>query len=293
LRASESLFLAIRGLRYHVRRWPAPSDRPGAPRMFLLHGWMDVSASFQFVVDALRGDWDVYAPDWRGYGLTEWGRSDSYWFPDYIADLDRLLEEFESERPVNLVGHSLGGNVAALYAGIRPARVARLVNLEGFGMAPTRPEQAPKRYARWLNELHQRPTLRPYKDFDALAERLRQGNPRLTREKADFLARYWGREQGEAVVLRSDPAHKIVNPLLYRIEEAQACWREVSAPVLWVDAAESDTLKRLGLSDAQHAERRNCFKNLKHVTMRDAGHMLHHDQPEEVARLIEEFLAGR
>ena len=42
---------------------------------------------------ALRGGWDVYAPDWRGYGLTEWGRSDSYWFPDYIADLDCLLEE--------------------------------------------------------------------------------------------------------------------------------------------------------------------------------------------------------
>jgi len=292
LRASESLFLAIRGLRYHVRRWPPPSGRSGAPRMILLHGWMDVSASFQFVVDALRGDWDVYAPDWRGYGLTEWGRSDSYWFPDYLADLDRLLEELESENAVNLAGHSLGGNVAALYAGIRPARVAKLVNLEGFGMAPTRPEQAPKRYARWLNELHEPPTLRPYKDFDALAERLRAGNPRLTREKADFLARHWGREEGATVVLRSDPAHKIVNPLLYRIEEVQACWREVSAPVLWVDAAESDTLKRLGLSDAQHAERRNCFKKLKHVTMRDAGHMLHHDQHEEAARLIEEFLAG-
>jgi pimeloyl-ACP methyl ester carboxylesterase len=66
----------------------------------------------------------------------------------------------------------------------------------------------------------------------------------------------------------------------------------VSAPVLWVDAAESDTLKRLGLSEAQHAERRSSFKNLKHVTLRDAGHMLHHDQPEEVARLIEAFLAG-
>ena len=57
-------------------------------------------------------------------------------------------------------------------------------------------------------------------------------------------------------MLRGDPAHKIVNPLLYRIEEVRACWREVSAPVLWVDAAESDTLKRLGLSEAQHAERR-------------------------------------
>ena len=58
---------------------------------------MDVSASFQFLVDALRGDWDVYAPDWRGYGLTDWGRSDCYWFPDYIADLDRLLEAIESD----------------------------------------------------------------------------------------------------------------------------------------------------------------------------------------------------
>jgi len=114
---------------------------------------------------------------------------------------------------------------------------------------------------------------------------------RLTREKAGFLARHWGREEGETVVLRSDPAHKIVNPLLYRIEEVQACWREVSAPVLWVDAAESDTLKRIGLSAAQHAERRNSFRNLKHVTVKDAGHMLHHDQPEELARLIEEFLA--
>ena len=292
MRASESLFLAIRGLRYHVRRWPPPSPRPGAPKVFVLHGWMDVSASFQFVVDALQGDWDVYAPDWRGYGLTEWGKSDSHWFPDYLADLDRILEHFAPQDAVNLVGHSLGGNVAALYAGIRPQRVAKLVNLEGFGMAPTRPEQAPKRYARWLNELHERPTLRPYKDFDALAERLREGNPRLTREKADFLARHWGREQGGGVVLRSDPAHKIVNPLLYRIEEVQACWREVSAPVLWVDAAESDTLNRIGLSETQHAERRNSFKTLKHVTVKGAGHMLHHDQPEEVARLLEAFLGG-
>jgi pimeloyl-ACP methyl ester carboxylesterase len=291
LRDCDSLFLAIRGLRYHVRRWPPPSAHSGAPKVFLLHGWMDVSASFQFVIDALWGGWDVYAPDWRGYGLTEWGRSDSYWFPDYLADLDKILEHFAPQDAVNLVGHSLGGNVAALYAGIRPQRVARLVNLEGFGMAPTRPEQAPKRYARWLNELHERPSLRSYRNFGELAARLRQNNPRLTQEKADFLARHWGRDAGaEGVVLRSDPAHKIVNPLLYRIEEVQACWREVSAPVLWVDAAESDTLKRLGLSDAQHAERRNSFQTLKHVTVREAGHMLHHDQPEEVARLIEEFL---
>jgi pimeloyl-ACP methyl ester carboxylesterase len=274
-----------------VRRWP-PSRNAGAPKLFLLHGWMDVSASFQFMVDALAGDWDVHAPDWRGYGLTDWGKSDAYWFADYIGDLDRLLEELESEKPVNLVGHSLGGNVACMYAGIRPQRVAKLVNLEGFGLAPTRPGQAPRRYGRWLDELHERPTLRTYKDFDELAERLRKNNARLSAEKAQFLARHWGRESQEGVVLRGDPAHKIVNPVLYRYEEVRACWQQATAPVLWVDAAESDTLKRLGLSAAQHAERRESFKNLKYVTVRNAGHMLHHDQPAEVARLIEAFLAG-
>jgi pimeloyl-ACP methyl ester carboxylesterase len=289
LKASQSLFFDLRGLRYHVRRWPCD----GAPKLFLLHGWMDVSASFQFMVDALRGDWDVYAPDWRGYGLTDRGKSDCYWFPDYIADLDRLLEALEAGTGVNLVGHSLGGNVACMYAGIRPQRVAKLVNLEGFGLAPTRAEQAPRRYARWLDELHEPPRLRAYKNFAELAARLSQQNPRLTPERAQFLAPHWGREAGgEGVLLRGDPAHKIVNPLLYRYEEVRACWQQVSAPVLWVDAAQSDTLRRLGLTEAQHAERRSAFKNLRYVTLKDAGHMLHHDRPEEVARLIEEFVRG-
>jgi pimeloyl-ACP methyl ester carboxylesterase len=286
VKESASLFYPIRGLRYHVRHWPAPR----APKLVLLHGWMDVSASFQFMVDALRGSWDVYAPDWRGYGLTEWERADSYWFPDYIADLEFLLERI-GEGPVALVGHSLGGNVATLYAGVRPARVGKLVNLEGFGMAPTVPAQAPKRYARWLDELRDPPGLRPYESFSALAARLQQGNKKLSKEKAEFLARHWGKEEGGGVVLRSDPKHKIVNPVLYRIEEIMACWRQVTAPVLWVDAAESDTPARVGLSAAQIAERRACFADLRHETIAGAGHMLHHDQPEAVAAAIERFLS--
>ncbi len=287
MKPSESLFYDVRGLRYHVRRWPGDTGR----RMVLLHGWMDVSASFQFLVDALRSDWDVYAPDWRGYGLTDWGKSDCYWFPDYVADLDLLLERVQAETPVNLVGHSLGGNVAALYAGVRPARVRRLVNLEGFGMAPTRPEQAPERYGLWLDELHQNSGFRPYPDFGSLADRLQKNNPRLARERAEFLARHWGRQTPDGrVLLRGDPAHKIVNPVLYRYEETRACWAQVTAPVLWVDAAESGTLKHIGLSAEQYAERRAVFRHLKYVTVQGAGHMLHHDQPEQVAGLIEQFL---
>jgi pimeloyl-ACP methyl ester carboxylesterase len=285
VRASESQFHQIRGLRYHVRHWP----RPGAPKVVLLHGWMDVSASFQFLVDELKGDWDVYAPDWRGYGLTDWGREDQYWFADYLADLDFLMQKIDANL---LVGHSLGGNVACLYAGIRPERVTKLVNLEGFGMPATRPEQAPKRYARWFDELRERPGLKPYGSFEELALRLQKTNPRLKGEKAAFLSHHWGKEEGGKVVLRSDPAHKIVNANLYRLDEAKACWSQVVAPVLWVEADQSDTLKRMGLDAAQLAERRAAFRTLRYEKVADAGHMLHHDQPAAVARLIEAFLAA-
>ena len=44
MKASNSVFHSINGLRYHLRTW----GDPGKPQLFLLHGWMDVSASFQF-----------------------------------------------------------------------------------------------------------------------------------------------------------------------------------------------------------------------------------------------------
>ncbi|MBK8063198.1 MAG: alpha/beta hydrolase [Betaproteobacteria bacterium] len=287
MRPSESLHYDIRGLRYHVRHWPGRADR----RMVLLHGWMDVSASFQFLVDALAADWDVYAPDWRGYGLTDWDRSDCYWFPDYLADLEQVLDRIQPDAPINLVGHSLGGNVGALYAGVRPARIAKFVNLEGFGMSRTQSEQAPQRYARWLDELRDKPALKPYASFAALADRLQKNNPRLRRDRAEFLARHWGRPAEDGgVALRSDPAHKIVNPMLYRYEEARACWERITAPVLWVDAAESKTLGQIGITPEDYAERRAAHRTLRYETVQEAGHMLHHDQPERVARLIEDFL---
>lgn len=287
MKPSESLFLDIRGLRYHVRHWPGNAGK----KIFLLHGWMDVSASFQFLVDAMSRDWDVYAPDWRGYGLSQWSGSDNYWFPDYLGDLDALLDRLQPGEPVDLIGHSLGANVAGLYAGVRPARVARFVNLEGFGMPATLAEQAPRRYARWLDELRETPRWKPYADYAALADRLQKNNPRLQRARAEFLARHWGRDaEGGGVVLRSDPAHKLINATLYRLDEALVCWRQVTAPVLWIDAAESETKTRMKLTAEALAERRAAFASIEHHTVQEAGHMLHHDRPEEVARLIEQFL---
>src|SRR5688572_7079884 len=150
-KAARSEFVPIRNVKYHVLVWGEPG--PEKVPLVMVHGWKDVAASYQFVVDALAQDHYVIAPDWRGYGLTEAPGADNYWFPDYLADLDFLLDHYSPDAPVHLVGHSLGGNIAMLYAGSRPARIRRLVNLEGFGMGATRPAQAPRRYAKWMDEL--------------------------------------------------------------------------------------------------------------------------------------------
>lgn len=289
MKSSESVFVPVRGLQIHCRCWGDSAH----PRLIMLHGWMDVSASFQFLVDALTGAWHVVAPDWRGFGLSDWGSAGSYWFPDYLADLDALLAHFSADRPATLIGHSMGGNVACLYAGARPDRVGALVNLEGFGLFAADSQTAPRRYEKWLRELSRDHRFRDYADFEDLAARLTENNPRLTAERARFLAHHWGEVRPEGKVrLRSDPRHKIVNPVLYRVEEAEACWRRVTAPVLWVEGELTETPQRLNLDEAALIARRGCFSRLTYRKIANAGHMVHHDQPEALAVVIATFLLG-
>lgn len=286
MKQSKSEFHTIRGLRYHVRTWGEPRQPP----LFLLHGWMDVSASFQFLVDSFRSDRYVIAPDWRGFGPTEWAR-EGYWFPDYYADLDALLDLYAPQAPVNVVGHSMGGVVACTYAGIRPERVAKLVSLEGFGLARTTPDLAPGRYRKWLEQQRAPPGFRSYRSFEEVATRLQRNNPRLKDGMAAFLARHWAREQAPGeVVLASDPRHKMVGPYLFRLEEVLACWRHVTAPVLWVFARESKGTGYLKDTPEQLLERKSAFRDFREAWLDACGHMIHHDQPQRLAQIIEAFL---
>lgn len=277
--------IRVRGLHFQIYRWPAA----GADPIVLVHGWGDTGETFQFLVDHLALDRTVIAFDCRGFGRTEWPR-DGYWFPDYLADLDALLEHLAPHRPVDLVGHSMGGNIVMLYAGIRPAQVRRLVSLEGFGMPRTTPDQAPSRYRQWLDEVKEGSSFSTYDDFEHLARILAQRNPRTRADRIDFVARSWGRRRDDGrIELRADPRHKLANPVLYQREQAEACWRAITAPLLYVSAQASDFARRH--AEEIRAERlHELFKDLKSATVPEAGHMLHHERPEAVAKLLEEFL---
>ena len=294
-RISHSEFVPIRNLQYHVQVWGEPS--PDRLPLVMLHGWMDVAASYQFVVDALNQHHYVIAPDWRGFGRTSAAEADNFWFPDYLADLDFLLDHYAPQGQVNLLGHSMGGNVAMLYAGVRPERIRRLINLEGFGMPATTPDKAPKRYAVWMDQLKQLHrgdlALKTYANAAGVADRLMKTNPRLGADKAQWLAQHWAREDASGQwIIRGDPAHKIFNAQLYRVDEVLAIYRRLNMPVLMVEASDNslDLWWKGQFTLAQFHERLQAVPQVEIARIENAGHMMHHDQPEVLSALIERFL---
>jgi pimeloyl-ACP methyl ester carboxylesterase len=295
-RAFQSEFIPVRGLRYHVLSWGDPA--PGRPPLVLLHGWMDVAASWQFVVDAFAQDRHVVAPDWRGFGRTDSDGQDHYVMGDYMADLDVLLDHFAGDAAVDLVGHSMGGNVAMLYSGARPQRVRRLVNLEGFGMPEARADEAPARYGKWMDELKRlhrgELDLHAYRALDGVARRLMKTNPRLGADKAHWLAGHWARQRADGFwAILGEPGHKISSAQVYRLDEVLALYRRISAPLLAVEAADDSlsTWWKGRYTLAQYHERLQSVPDARVARVEDAGHMLHHDQPARVAGLIERFFA--
>lgn len=277
--------LSIRGLRYRIHEWGESGSRP----LLLLHGWMDTGLTFRFLAHTLGPDYHCLAPDWRGFGHTD-RVPGGYWFADYLADLDALLDKLVPDQAVSLVGHSMGGNVAGLYAGVRPQRVRHLISIEGFGLAASPPEEAPERYARWLDSLRQPLRSRRFDNYAALAEHLRHRHLGLTREHAEALARDWAYHSTAGVFLRGDPAHKRPNPVLYRLEEAMACWRRITAPVLWVYGTRSVYVAKLReLGD--WAERTGCFRDFREARVPKSGHAVHYEQPQALARIIAAFLS--
>ena len=288
-RPARSETLRLRGLKTHLWRW-GPDENPP---IVLLHGWADSGETFQFLADCLPDDWSLAAPDWRGFGRSEWAPAGAYWFPDYLGDLDALLEALSPDRPARVVGHSMGANVLSLYGGARPERLERIALLEGFGLARLPPAAAPERYRQWLEQLRGAPPrIASYASFDAFARFLAKRNPRLTLDRAQFIARAWGVERDGRIAVRSDPAHKFVYPVLYRRDEAEACWRDITAPVLLMLGDRSEYVARLRPDwDVQTLGAR--FRQAETALLADCGHMLHHENPQAVAAVLTPFLAPR
>lgn len=285
-RVSRTESRSIRGIRYNIRRW-GPAD---APLIVMVHGHRDASITWQFVVDNFQRDYHIVAPDWRGFGYSGWAEQ-GYWHQDYLADLDALIDWVSPDAPVNLVGHSLGGNVANTYAGVRPERVAKLCAVDGFGLRNREPDDVPQHMNRWLKSWRDPlPKSRPYASLEDMAARLVQANPKLDMPRARLLA--WGQHRIDANGAYGwsfDPAHARPFGTLHRVDEWAACWRRITAPVLWVG---SGTPFPPTIEDDSHPLewRRQQLPHARFERVAGTGHNVQHDGAQELALLIEQLL---
>lgn len=282
---AEQLTVPVRSLKYRIHRWGNTAAEP----VFFLHGWGDTGMSFQFVADAMAADWCMIAPDWRGFGDTDWN-PEGYWIPDYLADLDILINHFVPEGKVRLVGHSMGGNVVTVYAGVCPDRVSHVVSIDQYGLQDSDPADAPAHYAKWLNDWRNPPRNMAYENISPLIKRLCSLAPHLPQDRAAWLAQFWCRtDAGGGVVSKIDPGHKRVNPVLYRREEARACWRRVIARALVVRGEESSIIERY-TDEVLRTDFIDCFGSMEEVSIPQCGHMIHLDQPEQLSGILDNFL---
>jgi pimeloyl-ACP methyl ester carboxylesterase len=265
---------------------------PKKPLLFLLHGWLDTGASFHFLVEHLQDRFYCVAPDMRGYGKSGHTKNPlGYFFYEYIADLHDILRKFSPDAPVRLLGHSLGGVIATIYAGIFPERVSHLMNVEGFQIPERKPEEGPPLARRWLEAMG-RERFRVFPDLRDFAERLRESNAALPPERARFLAKHLAKKVRGGWMMAADPRHKWAEPYLFLLEFYEAFCRQIRARRRLVASGFTEAHGRFSVFDDPEAVRQapaHWPAGTRKAVIPDCGHMIHQERPELLAKEILDF----
>ena len=284
---SRKLRLPAIGLDYHFLEWDAESDHT----VVLLHGFLDVAWTWETTARAgLAKRFHLVAPDFRGHGDSDRvGKGGYYYFMDYVADLRELIPQVARKR-VSLVGHSMGGSVAAYYAGTYPADVARLALLEGTG-PPDMGGAGPERVNAWIASWQRVRTSgeRGYATLDDAAAQMRKHDalldPAVARQAAERGTR---RGDDGRYYFKHDPLHATPGPYGFQVEAAEKFWRRVSCPTLLVEGEKS----QFRHPPAEAERRAACFKDVRRATVPGAGHAMQRHQPAALAELLTEFLSS-
>jgi pimeloyl-ACP methyl ester carboxylesterase len=272
------------GMRINAWEWPAA----GQPLLLLIHGGRDQARSWDFVAERLTDQFHVIAPDLRGHGDSEWSNEGQYDLADFVADSASVLLSLPS--PVQLVGHSLGGNIALRLAAICPERVERLVAIEGLELPLTRDaaksrEPLARRFRHWLDNRLLLEARRPplYASVEEAADRMAREFPQLDRAMIDHLALHSVRAIEGGFTWKFDNRTRLRPPIDSDSRDFDSLLTSINCPTLllyggksWVPVPDP---KRLAL-----------IHDLSLMRHESAGHWLHHDNPDRFASDIAAFL---
>jgi pimeloyl-ACP methyl ester carboxylesterase len=284
-----SHFYVSQRLHLHYVDW----GNAARPTLVLVHGNRDHARSWDWVARALRHDWHVVAPDLRGHGDSAWVTGGPYAIADNVLDLANLIDALGPE-PVTLVGHSLGGSVTVMYAGVYPERVRKLVSIEGLGPPPAmiermRARPPHERVRDWVRQLRDLAARQPrrYPSLEAAAKRMREENAFLSEEQALHLTAHGvNRNEDGSYSWKFDNYTRTFAPYRFDVEDMRFLWQRVTCPVLLVRGADS------WAGDPVADGRAAVFRDARSITIPRAGHWVHHDQLDAFLDALRGFLGA-
>ncbi|TNE77321.1 MAG: alpha/beta hydrolase [Gammaproteobacteria bacterium] len=262
----------LTGLTWPARVTGSESKRP----LLMLHGWLDNSLTFVKLAPELAGQRTVHGIDMAGHGRSgHRPAGQSYLLMDYVADLAELIEEHIHEVdpvPVDLVGHSLGGIVCALYAAAFPENVRKLVMIDSLG-AISRPveETIPQLRKSIRKRISGSGRQVVYPDIATAAKAREGGLSPLSPEAALTLIPRNMKPASGGYVWRTDPRLRHPSPLMMTEEQVYASLKSIQTPTLFVRAEKGLLSYRKGLD-----ERADAIPDLK-IAHVPGGHHCHLD----------------
>jgi len=277
--------VSISGLDYGLNVW----DGGGETTVLLLHGYLDCGLNWSFLVDALGSfDWHVVAPDWRGHGESAWiGAGGYYHFTDYVRDLHQLVK-FIGRKRVVVVGHSMGAMVAVHWLSTRPTNVIGCILAEAVGPQPLSADDYPKRLGQWLQQtapFDPSKVQRPLRDLADASTRIARQYRSLPADRVRQIAINTTRKRVDGqLVWKFDPLHRTTAPMPGFPAITDAYLKAIECPLFWIGGENSLFLRpelHKWLDQAQ---------NIAKVTLSDAGHMLHTENPLSLSIEVTRFI---
>jgi pimeloyl-ACP methyl ester carboxylesterase len=274
-------------LKLHYVDW----GNPDAPPLILQHGGRDHCRSWDWVAEELCRDWHVVAPDLRGHGDSAWSPEGHYGMDAFVYDFAQLVETLGHDQ-VTIVAHSLGGNIATRFAGLYPAKVRKLVNIEGLG--PTREtleemfgDSVETRLRRWINDKRRAAARQPrrYPTLEAAYTRMKEENSFLSDEQARHLTvNGASRNEDGTWSWKFDNYLNVWTASDLPYDERIQLWQAITCPVLLLYGLDSFATSPLKDGRAEH------FRDARVIEYENAGHWLHHDQFERFMRDVKAFI---
>jgi pimeloyl-ACP methyl ester carboxylesterase len=264
-------FVEVNGLRLHYVDWGGDGKQP----FIMVHGLDRVARTYDHIATQFTSRYRVLAIDMRGHGDSSWDPQGRYLVEDHVSDLEGIVAQLKL-RDLVLWGNSTGGRVVQVFAGKHPELVSRVISED---VGPERPRQIADGYAKRVEQERA-----GWASTDELLAQLKKANPRMAPGVLEAYVRYGSKKRADGrIEWKRDP--QLVKGFV-----ATDLWRfvrEIKAPILYILGGRSTIVP----AETQ-AELRKTLTNAQLITIPDVGHYPSDEQPDEVVRIVNRFLAG-